>query len=635
MNKAKWIWLNKNNTPDEFVVFYDEFSCSDEKVFIDISVAGDYTLYINEKLVAFDQYADYAHFKVYDKIEISEFVKAGKNQLKLIAWHIGLDAFNGYSFGTGAIYEVYDKKSVLCYSKEGTPCGLYKGYQSYNKKLITAQVGYSYTADTRYDGADQLTGAVEIDNLTYDLNLRPNLKLVFGEKLVGKLIDADKGLYDLGKNCAGFLYIKIKGESGKKVEIEYGEHVTDGEVRAKIESRDFSVEIICNGGVAEVLGTFRRLGCRYLQVNNKAVEVLEIAVIETNYPFKWFGYKADSELRQKIYDVSQRTLQLCAHEHYEDCPWREQGQYLLDSRNQMLFGYYAYENIEFQRAAIELFSKGQRENGLFDICFPSKCEFTIPSFTLMFPWIILEYTERVKDIDFAKKFMPQLEKMLAYFTDKIDKTGLFKTVTTDDVWNFYEWIDDLDSNFFSEDPKEKYRNGYDSLINAYISLSLEKTACLYDFIGDKESATRLRKIKEGLNEAIFENFYCKETSLFKTYLDKDKYSVLANSLCILCGACPKDLQGVVAEKIVSEDKLLIKNTLSMNVFRFDALLSVDKEKYTPYVLSQIDSIYGKMLDAGATTFWETELGEKDFNGAGSLCHGWSAIPIYYYKTLLK
>ena len=34
--------------------------------------------------------------------------------------------------------------------------------------------------------------------------------------------------------------------------------------------------------------------------------------------------------------------------------------------------------------------------------------------------------------------------------------------------------------------------------------------------------------------------------------------------------------------------------------------------------------------AGATTFWETELGEKDFDNAGSLCHGWSALPIYYY-----
>ena len=42
-----------------------------------------------------------------------------------------------------------------------------------------------------------------------------------------------------------------------------------------------------------------------------------------------------------------------------------------------------------------------------------------------------------------------------------------------------------------------------------------------------------------------------------------------------------------------------------------------------------------MLEAGATTFWETEKGESDFDNAGSLCHGWSAMPVHYYHRLLK
>ena len=44
--------------------------------------------------------------------------------------------------------------------------------------------------------------------------------------------------------------------------------------------------------------------------------------------------------------------------------------------------------------------------------------------------------------------------------------------------------------------------------------------------------------------------------------------------------------------------------------------------------------WGAMLDLGATTFWETLKGEADFGGAGSLCHGWSAMAAYYYSTLL-
>ncbi len=65
---------------------------------------------------------------------------------------------------------------------------------------------------------------------------------------------------------------------------------------------------------------------------------------------------------------------------------------------------------------------------------------------------------------------------------------------------------------------------------------------------------------------------------------------------------------------------------------YDALLSYDKNN-ADYILQDIRTKYGYMLSKGATTFWETIKGENDFNGAGSLCHGWSAMPIYYYHIL--
>jgi hypothetical protein len=42
-----------------------------------------------------------------------------------------------------------------------------------------------------------------------------------------------------------------------------------------------------------------------------------------------------------------------------------------------------------------------------------------------------------------------------------------------------------------------------------------------------------------------------------------------------------------------------------------------------------------MLDNGATSFYETEEGADAFDKAGSLCHGWSSIPIYYFNKILK
>jgi hypothetical protein len=36
-----------------------------------------------------------------------------------------------------------------------------------------------------------------------------------------------------------------------------------------------------------------------------------------------------------------------------------------------------------------------------------------------------------------------------------------------------------------------------------------------------------------------------------------------------------------------------------------------------------------MIETG--TVWETIDGKAAFDNAGSLCHGWSATPIYYYN----
>ena len=92
----------------------------------------------------------------------------------------------------------------------------------------------------------------------------------------------------------------------------------------------------------------------------------------------------------------------------------------------------------------------------------------------------------------------------------------------------------------------------------------------------------------------------------------------------------KALPGLeVAQKIA---KKLANNELSpcsfsMKCFKYDALLMVD-QNYKHNILDEIRVQYKKMLDAGDTTVWETA--NDEFDEAGSKCHGWSSIPIYYY-----
>ena len=61
----------------------------------------------------------------------------------------------------------------------------------------------------------------------------------------------------------------------------------------------------------------------------------------------------------------------------------------------------------------------------------------------------------------------------------------------------------------------------------------------------------------------------------------------------------------------------------------DALMQEPKQYY-PVVNGDIMERWGKMVFAGATSFWETGDGGDAFGKAGSLCHGWSTIPVYFW-----
>ena len=81
---AKWIWDAPNTqNKDEYVEFFKRIELKpNKKTVIRISCDGDYTLFINGKYVESNQYGDFEHYKIYDELDISEFVRDGGNDLR-------------------------------------------------------------------------------------------------------------------------------------------------------------------------------------------------------------------------------------------------------------------------------------------------------------------------------------------------------------------------------------------------------------------------------------------------------------------------------------------------------------------------------------------------------------------------
>ena len=134
----------------------------------------------------------------------------------------------------------------------------------------------------------------------------------------------------------------------------------------------------------------------------------------------------------------------------------------------------------------------------------------------------------------------------------------------------------------------------------------------------------LTNIKKAINKMFIKDniVYLNEKKQFS--------SQLSCALGILINLCDDK----TAKEMLNSNRI-IQATLSMKSFVYDSLLKLDGDKYKDFILDDIKKNYSIMLEDGATSFYETIKGAEDFDGAGSLCHGWSAIPIYYYNKILK
>lgn len=690
LTEGKWIWHNEGQSKDLYVDFIKEFRASGKTV-LRIASDSNYTAYVNGKLAAFGQYADYPDAKIHDEIDISGFIHDGANLLAVTVWYFGENFFTYTKGDAGLIFEIESNGAIAAFSDETTLSRVSKDYISGVCHPISGQLGYSYHYDMKgFDGwylpESEKTGfesSVPVAGISRSLSPRPVKKLQLCERCASRMTmqgtftypdkrintqtdmqhaalsfrfpnetgsgstsfpfdfsapDNDNIFFivDLGAETSGFLDFDITVPCDTDMEVGFGEHLADGRCRTSI--RDFTADFKLRAGRNEFLNTFRRFGCRYLQffIHTNKARIDYAGLRPTVYPVTPKKPSLSNLLRNTIYEVCENTLIQCMHEHYEDCPWREQSLYTMDSRNQMLCGYYAFREYEFPRACLKLISQGMRPDGILSLCYPAGADYPIPSFSLMYFIQMREYIEFSHDTSLAKELYPTLTKLMKTFTDKIGENGLcdnFRNGEYGRVWNFYEWSDTMSGG-------NSDVTSFEAPLNADLSLALQSLAAICAFIGKDADGEKYASAAVSLNRAIAANFYDAERGLFRSFDDRhlNDYSVLTNSLCLLCGAA----EGLDKTRILEilennggeyDGIRVIPNTLSMNSFRFDALLKTDPKKYRDVILNELDRDYLFMLRNGATSFWETIKGDFDFGYAGSLCHGWSALPIYYYEIL--
>ena len=642
---AAWIWHDRSSNPDEYGEFLVPFDFFGSDCSLSISADSNYAVYLNGRLCAFGQYADYPHFKIYDKRDLTKCVRQGKNVLAIRVWYYGItDSSTYYPGQAGVLFALSGDGVPLAVSSEQTLSRLSPAYKNHLQKRITGQLGLSFEyfaelADGWMYADEECLPTFSPSVLTgfepSVLKERTCLPTELGRTFKGRILSkgvcpaSKKGvIFDLGSEEVGFIALSFSAPAKGRLTVAFGEHIVDGRVRQFIGGRDFSFVYNYTEGMNYYMNPFRRFGCRYVElITDDELASPSVSLVSVDYPLNELPAPEGLDpLQSRIYDACVHTLKNCMHEHYEDCPWREQALYAMDSRNQMLCGYYAFGEYLFPKSSLELIAQSGREDGLLPICYPCGSPLAIPSFSLHYVIECEEYLRYSGDLEFIRSIYPKLKSIVDVFTSRIGSIGLVYPHHGRDIWNFYEWEDDLSGSLGNSEGESPLP---DVIINCLTIIAIRRLAAIEKALSLKSD---LEELAKSLEEAVRAAFYDKERGLFFNRTGHHKFSRLGNSLAILAGVAHSPIK--IAEEIVcSED--LTDVSLSMRCFFYDALLAADRQRFSSFILSDINRNYAPMLELGNNTVWETVKGESDFGNAGSLCHGWSAIPIYYYHLLLS
>jgi len=671
---AKPVWFTDQYDVNTYALFKAGFDSDKGDTKLLIAADSHYAVYVNGIYIYAQQFADDEDRRVYDEIDISDCVKAGRNELVIGGYCTYTDSSVYKKASPYVIFEVFEGKESRAHSSSDTLACRDERYLSGETDLITGQLGYTFHMDLtpkRFvwknafeTGANYLFEARPIHNCVMEdrknsvlftqgvfLEMKKGVKTV-GQRMQNAMLayreaselktedggfasDEADGMYfvyDLGEEETGLMDIEIETDEDAEILLGWGEHLDDMRVRAYVGGRNFASVLKAKKGRNHFFHPYRRLGLRYLQLHVYArrVKIHYAGVRSVHYPVAdTAGIGLSDALHQKIYDTCRRTLLLCMHEHYEDCPWREQALYGMDSRNQMLAGYYVFGEYDFAKSSIETLARSLRRDHMLELCAPGRVAVNIPSFSMMYVVALWEYLLYSGDRDFVLKMLPAAEEIAESAVSRIRSNGLAPRYSGVDKWNFYEWSENLDGSdsFF----KAVGENRYDAPMNAFLVLCVNRLGLIYDSLGKKAEAERMLRISKELSKAVHTHFYNPQTGMYASFMDESGklscYDELTQSLCVYADICPSKEREKALKRLT--DGSMTEVTIAYSIFKYEALLK-KASVFGAWVRKDVERQWGGMLMRGATTFFETIKAGDDFDRAGSLCHGWSAVPAYLY-----
>ena len=621
---------------NKHILFRSEFNLEeikDTKIYI--SADDYYKLYINGIFVAMGPCPGYNFEYYYNEIDISSFVKKGKNTIAVHTYYQGLinRVWVSGDERHGLIFDIENNDEIILSSDENVKCKYHSGFSS------LGLLGYQTAFRECYDAGCSEAGFEKEDFddshwdksfiKTYDdytLVPQPTKLLdVYSKKPAVCERRENKLFLDFGREMVGYLTFRAKGNKGNKIILHFSEELTD-EGAPRYEMRCnciYEEEMILSGG-EDTLNQFDYKAFRYAEIIfDEDTQIYEdsIEFIVRHYPYMEKKFDIKDEKLAPIIRLSLDSIKYGTQEIYMDCPTREKGQYICDcgligwshivstGDNEM------FKKFLYNTASSDFICKGLMTEA------PCSHMQEIADYSLQFSFFVWKYYEMTADRETLKDMMSVCDGVWDYFKKYENKDGLIESVT--EKWNMVDWPENLrdDYDFCLKKPVQP---GLHNVINAFYIGLLVYIDKIYNELGiDKKTDVEKKK------KAFINAFYNKETHLFNDSETSTHSAIHSNVLPLLFDMIPDDECKSNILKMIDE-KRLTKCNFFMGAFMLFALQK-EGEKELLYNIITDDRAWMNMLKEGATTTFEAWGKEQKWNT--SLFHPVGAIPLIFLDDI--
>ena len=466
----------------------------------------------------------------------------------------------------------------------------------------------------RSDGTWQVSNYLEtipagFSSLYTDPAFYPDEICFSSETCEPKAIDALSGgvLIDFGRMIDGHLNVSLKDDSAA-FDLCFGESVAEA---TDIRWCYYKEEDYSNGK------PIRKRAFRYVFIVSASMD--DIHSIGATHQFVDIpvrsSFHSDNKELNQIWDVSVETYRLCSGLFFIDGIKRDRWIWSGDAYQSYFVNPYVFADKEIEERTI-LALRGNKEI--------QQHLNTIVDYSLLWVISIEKHMREYAAADFLKSLWPKITAMMDFCEAQKDENGFI--IGRPDDWIFIDWAEmDKTGPICAEQVL---------LYAAYKSMSYLCEVMQAENVYAEKADALKKKINTYYWDAD-KGAYIDSFQSGKRHITRH-----GNIFAVLFRIAGEQRTEQIIRNVLLNEEVAPITTPYFKFFELDALGQIGR---FDLIWSQLFSYWGGMLQKGAVTFWEqydpSVEGNEHYAMYGdpfgkSLCHAWSASPIYFIGRYL-